>query len=270
MNEANHITAFLFGLCIGSFLNVLIHRLPRGEGLGGRSRCPHCSATLAWHDLVPVLSFAVLRARCRGCRAPIAWRYPLVELVTGLLALAVLDRFGPTAAGALYFAFGAALIAVTFIDLDFRIIPDVITLPGVAVGLAAVAGAHLTARAGLEAPALLVSPLRALLGAAGGAAGLWLVARVYHLVTRVEGLGFGDVKLAALLGAFLGGGGVFLTIFLAAVAGSLVGVALIAAGRGTPRTALPFGTFLAPAGLFVLFYGPAVIGWYLARIRGGG
>lgn len=262
--------AFIFGLCVGSFLNVVIYRLPRAEGLGGRSRCPHCRVQLAWIDLIPVVSFLWLGGRCRRCRARIAWRYPLVELATGLLALAVVDRFGFTAAAALYFAFSAALVAITFIDLDWKIIPDVITLPGVALGLVAVVAAQLAARAGLDAPSLVVNPSRALAGAVGGAAGLWVVAFAYRRMTGIEGLGFGDVKLAGLLGAFLGSAGVFLTILLAAAAGSVVGLALIAAGRGTSKTALPFGTFLAPAGVLVLFHGASLIGWYLDRLRIGG
>jgi leader peptidase (prepilin peptidase)/N-methyltransferase len=269
-SELIRITVFLYGLAIGSFLNVLIFRLPREQSLSGRSGCPHCGSRLGWVDLVPVLSFMFLRGRCRRCRAPISWRYPLVELATGLLALAIIARFGATWTGLLYFGFGAALIVVTFIDLDWKIIPDVITLPGVAIGLVAVIAVHLAARNGLATPALLVTPARALAGAIGGAGGLWLVAAGYRRATGVDGLGLGDVKLAALLGAFLGGGGVFLTVFIAAVAGSLVGMIMIAAGRGSGRTALPFGSFLAPAGLLVLFYGPTIIGWYLGRFRGGG
>lgn len=257
---------FAFGLCVGSFLNVVIHRLPRAAGLSGRSQCPHCGVRLAWFDLIPVLSFLLLRARCRNCRAPIAWRYPLVELATGLIALAMVDRFGLTAAAALYFVFAAALVAVTFIDLDWKIIPDVITLPGLLVGLAAVLGAHLAARSGLDPPALVVTPARALAGAVGGPAGLWLIALAYQRLTGIEGLGMGDVKLAGLLGAFLGGAGVFLTIFLASAAGSVVGLALMAARRGSTRTALPFGTFLAPAGLLVLLYGSSLMGWYFSRM----
>jgi leader peptidase (prepilin peptidase) / N-methyltransferase len=261
------ITAFVLGTAIGSFLNVVIYRLPRDLSLGGRSACPGCGNQLAWYDLVPIFSFLVLRARCRRCRTPIAGRYPLVELLTGLLAVAVVMRFGFGLTGLLYFAFGAALLAVTFIDLEWQIIPDAITLPGVAIGLAAALFARLGTTSGLLDTALLVTPLRALIGAAGGALGLWLVAFGYQRVTKIEGLGLGDVKLAALLGAFLGGGGVFLTILLASLVGSMVGVGIILAGRGSGRTALPFGTFLAPAGLFVLFYGPAILGWYLRRFQ---
>ena len=255
---------FLFGTAIGSFLNVVIHRLPRGESLAGRSACPHCKVTLAWFDLVPILSFVFLRARCRRCRAPIAWRYPLIELLTALLAVAVLVRFGAGPGAFAYFAFGAALIAVTFIDLDWRIIPDAITLPGVLIGLGAALGLELLSAAG-SFPA---HTLRALSGALGGALGLWLVALGYRRATGVEGLGFGDVKLAALLGAFLGLGGVFLTIFLASAIGSLAGLALIASGRGSTRTALPFGAFLAPVGIFVLFYGPRLAAWYWSLFMG--
>jgi leader peptidase (prepilin peptidase)/N-methyltransferase len=247
-------------MAIGSFLNVVIYRLPRGEGLNGRSACPHCRERLAWFDLVPLFSFAVLGGRCRRCRAPIAWRYPLVELLTGLLALAVLVRFGAGPGAVAYFAFGAALIAVTFIDLDWQIIPDAITLPGVIVGLGAALALELAGAPG--AGTFPAQTLRALTGALGGALGLWLVAAGYRRATGIEGLGFGDVKLAALLGAFLGLGGVFLTIFLASVIGSLAGVIMIASGRGTAKTALPFGAFLAPIGVFVLFFGPLLVGWY--------
>lgn len=255
---------FLFGAAIGSFLNVVIYRLPRGESLTGRSACPHCKAQLAWYDLVPILSFALLGARCRRCRAAIAWRYPLVELLTGLLALAVVVRFGVGPGAGVYFAFGAALVAVTFIDLDWRIIPDAITLPGVIVGLGAALGLELLDATG-SFPA---HTLRALSGALGGGLGLWLVAMGYRRATGVEGLGFGDVKLAALLGAFLGLGGVFLTIFLASVIGTLVGIILIASGRGSTKTALPFGAFLAPVGVFVLFFGPLLAAWYWGLFGG--
>jgi leader peptidase (prepilin peptidase)/N-methyltransferase len=258
---------FLFGTVVGSFLNVVIHRLPRGEGLNGRSACPHCRERLAWFDLVPLLSFAVLGGRCRHCFASIAWRYPLVELLTGLLAVAVLVRFGAGPVGLVYFAFGAALVAVTLIDLDWQIIPDAITLPGVVAGLVAAAALELVAgQAG--AGTFPAHTLRAVGGAVGGALGLWLVATGYRRATGVEGLGFGDVKLAALLGAFLGVGGVFLTIFLASLAGSLIGGLMIATGRGTVKTALPFGAFLAPIGVFVLFFGPALVGWYLGLFGG--
>jgi leader peptidase (prepilin peptidase)/N-methyltransferase len=264
------VIAFVLGLVIGSFLNVVIYRLPRDQSLGGRSACPRCGTQVAWYDLFPVLSYLVLGARCRHCRAPIAARYPLVELMTGLLAVAVVLRFGFGLTGLLYFAFGAALLAVTFIDLEWQIIPDAITLPGLVIGLAAALFARIGATSGIAEPAWLVTPLRALIGAGGGALGLWLVAFGYEKVTKVEGLGLGDVKLAALLGAFLGGGGVFLTILLASLAGSVVGAGLILSGKGTGRTALPFGTFLAPAGVFVLFYGPGILAWYLSRFRMSG
>jgi leader peptidase (prepilin peptidase)/N-methyltransferase len=250
------VVALLFGLVIGSFLNVVIARLPRGESLGGRSHCPHCQAKISWYDLFPVLSFLLLRARCRRCQTAISWRYPLVELLTAGLAVAAMGRFGPGVEGLAAFVFGAALIVITFIDYDHRIIPDVITLPGV---LLAIGARFLTGN----------DPLAGVIGAIAGAVGLWLVAFVYRVMAKREGLGFGDVKLAALLGAFLGGSGVFLTVFLASVIGSLVGAVLIMSGRGSRSTALPFGSFLAPVGVLVLFYGPAIIDWYVMQVRGG-
>jgi leader peptidase (prepilin peptidase)/N-methyltransferase len=252
-----NVFAFLFGLSIGSFLNVLIARLPEKQSLLGRSGCPHCRKRIRWYDLFPIASFVLLAGRCRDCRRIISVRYPFVEGVTGLLAIAICQHFGWTPLAAVYFVFACALIVVTFIDYDHHIIPDVITLPGVVLGIVA----H-----GLLSGAWWPS----LIGAVGGAFGLWLVAFTYLLVAKREGLGFGDVKLAAMLGAFLGGSGVFLTVFLAAMLGSLAGITLIALGRGTRLTHLPFGSFLAPVGLVVLFYGPAIVEWYVMRLRGGG
>jgi leader peptidase (prepilin peptidase)/N-methyltransferase len=248
--------ALVFGLVIGSFLNVVIARLPLGETLAGRSRCPFCRNVIAPHDLVPVLSYVLLRGRCRRCRATISSRYPLVELLTGGLAVAAVARFGLGLEALWVFAFGAALVVVTFVDLDHRIIPDVITLPGILLAI----GARWL---------VLDDPLSGVIGALAGGLGLWLVAAVYQLIAKREGLGFGDVKLAGLLGAWLGGSGVFLTIFLASILGSLVGAIMIATGRGSRTTALPFGSFLAPVGVLVLFYGPAIIEWYVASVRGG-
>jgi leader peptidase (prepilin peptidase)/N-methyltransferase len=249
--------AIAFGLAVGSFLNVVILRLPAGGSLWGRSRCPHCKQALGPLDLLPVLSFVALLGRCRRCRASISWRYPAIELVTAALAVATVARFGVGPEAIVNFLFGAALIVVTVIDYDHQIIPDVITLPGVALAL-------------LARSLLGGDWLAGLAGAAGGAAGLWLVALAYRLVARREGLGFGDVKLAALLGAFLGGSGVFLTIFLASILGSFAGIALILSGRGDRSTALPFGSFLAPVGVLVLFYGPAILRWYALRCGLGG
>lgn len=243
--------AFVFGLCVGSFVNVLIHRLPRRMSIvRPRSSCPSCLAPIAWYDNVPVVSFVVLRGRCRRCRAPIAWRYPAVEMLTGALFTLVAARFGPSLGAAIYMGFAAALVAVTFIDLDHRIIPDRITLAGAVAGLAL---APVTGRGWLGAAA----------GAVAGGGLLFLLAVLYERIRGVAGMGGGDVKFAAMLGAFLGLKGILLTLFLASLAGSLVGVLVIALRGGGGKTALPFGTFLAPAAAVALLAGDALIGLYL-------
>ncbi len=252
MNWILNLWVVVVGLAAGSFLNVVIHRVPRGESLMGYSRCPHCSHRVGWRHLVPVLSYLALGGRCVQCRGAIAWRYPLIEALTAGAAVAVVWRFGWTPWAAVCFVFVAALIAVTWIDWDHQIIPDVITLPGVVLGI-------------LAQGLLRGEWLWPLVGAAGGALGLWLVAFLYLNVAKREGLGFGDVKLAAMLGAFLGGPGVFLTVFAASMIGSAIGAVLIGLGRGSRTTMLPFGTFLAPVAVLVLFCGPAVIRWYWAQ-----
>jgi len=241
--------AFVSGLCLGSFLNVAIHRLPLGLSLvRPRSRCPRCEhAIRPWHNL-PLLGWLLLRGRCADCGAAISPRYPLVELAGGLLALLAAYAF-PTplrSFAALWLLL--SLLAVFFIDLEHRIIPNGISLGGTALGLA-------------------VSPwtiglLPALGGAAAGAGGLLLIAWSYRKVRNVDGMGMGDVKLAAMLGAFLGLPGVVLTVLFASFLGSAWGIALILLRLGRGTTALPFGSFLAPAAAAVLFWGPRVWAWY--------
>src|SRR5262245_5781171 len=185
------VLAFAVGASIGSFLNVCIYRLPTDESVvRPASRCPQCATPIAWHDNVPVLSWLWLHARCRSCRAPIPARYPLVELATGGLALLALAMLGPTPAALVAFAFTAALLLITFVDLDHRFIPDEVSLPGIVIGLAA---AFLPGG---------VTPLDALLGTLLGGGILWAVAWSYERLTGVEGMGFGDVKLLAMMGAF--------------------------------------------------------------------
>jgi leader peptidase (prepilin peptidase)/N-methyltransferase len=214
---------FLFGLLVGSFLNVVVFRLPRDQSIvRPRSRCPACGTPLRPLQNVPIVSWLALRGRCASCRAPILLPFHLL--------------------------FVAAMIVIALIDLDFQIIPDEISLPGAALGLAygAVAG-HFVA---------------SLMGAAVGAGLLWGIGAAYLALRKVEGMGGGDVKLAAMLGGFLGWRGVLLTLFLASFAGALAGIALMRSGRGSGQTRIPFGTFLAPAGIVVLFAGEAIIDWY--------
>jgi leader peptidase (prepilin peptidase) / N-methyltransferase len=244
--------AAVTGACLGSFVNVVIHRLPRGQSLAWPgSHCPRCGHVLALWENIPLLSFALLRGRCRACRGVIAWRYPAVEaLCAGLFAGAVLWLgMGPAALGAA--AFAVALVAIAWIDAEHRIIPDELSAGLVAWGLW-VRGPTLT---GLAA---------GLAGALAGFLSLWAVAWIYRRVRGEEGLGGGDVKLAAGLGAFLGLPGLLLTLVGSAAAGSLVGLWLIARGEGSGRTALPYGAFLAPAALAVLVAGPALWRAYLS------
>jgi leader peptidase (prepilin peptidase) / N-methyltransferase len=248
------IAAFLTGLVLGSFLNVVIARLPKRQSIvSPPSRCPRCKAAIRPWDNVPVLSYMLLGGRCRDCRARISWRYPLVELTAGLLLAALTLRAEHPALLVPHAVFLLALLAVTWIDLDTQTIPDALTIPGVGIGLAA----SLFGPPGLGA---------ALLGALVGGASLWVVGYAYERATGVPGMGGGDVKLAAMMGAFLGLGGVFGAIFLASLFGSLFGVVLIARGKGSRRTAIPFGTFLAPAAMALLLYGDSIYGWYRSLV----
>jgi leader peptidase (prepilin peptidase)/N-methyltransferase len=241
--------AAAYGLVVGSFLNVVIHRLPREESLlRPPSRCPRCGAPVRWFENLPVLSYVVLGGRCRACRAPISPRYPAVELLSGALAVAALLRFGLTAAGVEAMLLLMLLIPLAFIDLEHHLLPDVLTLPGIAVGFA---GSLLGG---------LAAPLDAVIGAGVGAAVPYAVIVTYRWLRGAEGMGLGDVKLLAMIGAFLGWRGVLLTLGLGATAGAAFGVGLIALGKGRRDTELPFGTFLAGAAALVLFAGPSLLG----------
>ena len=266
---------FTTGACIGSFLNVCIYRLPAEESVvRPASRCPGCATPIAWYDNVPLVSWAWLGARCRACGARIPARYPLVEAATGALALLALVRFGATPAAAVAFAFSAALLLITFIDLDHRFIPDEVSLPGIVVGFAC---AFLPGRIG---------PADALLGALVGGGLLWAVAWGYERSTGVEGMGYGDVKLLAMIGAFLGWQAVPAVLVVASLAGSIAGVALIAvrgggrggrrvvrqlgpralipfARRAARRTAIPFGPFLALGAMLALYRPDLTMPWHV-------
>ncbi len=246
--------AFIAGLVLGSFLNVCIRRVPLRESIvRPRSHCPNCAASIHPYDNIPVVSYVLLRGRCRACNQPISLRYPLVELLTGVAVLALVEHFGVTPPLFVYVAFIAALIIITFIDLDHQIIPDVISLPGIVVGLAC-------ALIGLGPP-LGASLAGLLLG--GGF--LYAVAAGYQLLTGREGMGGGDIKLLAMIGTFVGWTGVLTTLLLASFSGALVGGGLILLGRSDGRTPIPFGPFLALGATCALFLGNRVIDWYLKR-----
>ena len=244
------VVAGLFGLLVGSFLNVCIFRLPRGTSVvWPASACGSCKRELRWFENIPVVSWLVLRAKCARCKAPISVQYPLVEAVTAALfvLVAALTPVGPLLAARLVFV--CALVVLFAIDLEHQILPNVITLPGIAVGLAfALAGP----------PGWLAAVLGALLG--GGL--LYAIAAGYYLVRKEEGLGMGDVKMLAMIGAFLGWQAVLLTLVLASFAGAIIGVLLIAVQRGSMKYALPFGTFLALGALVAMLAGQPIIDWY--------
>ena len=231
-----YVFTFLFGAVIGSFLNVVIYRLPRGQSLvRPGSACPACGHGLGVPDLVPILSYIFLRARCRYCRAAISWQYPLVEFLTGASFCLLLQRYGPGLAFAGLAVYAAMLIAIAGIDLEHMIVPDSLSLPGILLGLLL----------GL-ARGRVVS---ALLGAAVGGGFLLVIYFATLILLKKEGLGLGDAKLLALIGAFLGWEGALFAIFLASIVGSVIGLGLLACGRLRRGEPMPFGPFIAAAGL---------------------
>jgi leader peptidase (prepilin peptidase) / N-methyltransferase len=256
--------AFLLGAIVGSFLNVVIHRYPREESIVfPPSHCPGCDAAIRWYDNIPLLSFAVLLGRCRTCREPISWRYPLVELANGLFYLAIFLHTGPQVAFVLLAAMVSMLIVLIYIDAEIQILPDVIDIPGIVIGLAFGAlGLY------VSAPMLILSQswLDAALGALAGASILLAIIGLYWLVRRVEGMGQGDVKMLAMIGALLGWRAVPAVLLVASISGALIGVpAALRSGRGM-QLALPFGVFLGFGALVVLFFGHTLSAWYLSLI----
>lgn len=244
----------VFGLLIGSFLNVVIHRVPRKESLiSPGSRCPGCGYALRWYDNIPVVSYAMLGGRCRRCRAPISIRYPLVELTTAIVFVAHYFVFGWTPLLAVRLLFGASLVALFAIDLEHHLLPDVITLPGILVGLAASA---------FLPPGLF----EALIGMLIGGGSLWLIGEAYYRYSGEEGMGGGDVKMLAMIGAFLGWKLVLVTLVLSSVLGSVLGLSIIAIKRGGMKYALPFGTFLALGALAASLFGDGIVSWYAGRL----
>lgn len=266
------VVAFTAGLLFGSFANVCIWRLPRCEEVVRTpSHCPDCGAAIRWFDNIPLLSYIMLGGRCRGCRKPISPRYPAVELISGILFLALFLKYGPEPRLAAALVFGWTLLVISFIDLKHYIIPDVITLPGLALAL----GAAGLATAGLP---LSLDPLaggryalppilESLLGAVLGAGFLMLAAWAGKLAFKQEAMGGGDVKLAAMMGAFLGWKAMLFALFAAFLLGSMSGLVLIVLGRVKARRAVvPFGPFLALGALAALFLARPAVGWYLGLL----
>ena len=244
----------LLGAIFGSGMTALAWRLPRGESwVHGRSKCPKCGHVLGPLELVPVLSWLFARGRCRFCGVPVSARYPLIELVCALWSLLAWLHLGLVPMLAPVLLWGWLLVALFVIDCDFKLLPDALTLPGTLIAVAA---------------ALLGPGARhALLGIAVGSGYLWLFAWIWATFLKREGMGGGDIKLAAMFGALLGPVGAFLTITLAAMSGALAGAVLMARGKGGMRTELPFGAFLAPAAMVAFLWGEGWVNVYLALIR---
>jgi leader peptidase (prepilin peptidase) / N-methyltransferase len=238
----------LFGLAIGSFVNVVIARLPEHQSLWHPgSSCPGCGAPIGWRDNVPVLSFVLLRARCRACGMRISWRYPVVEVGTAALWVLAYARFGAVPNLAVALVFLTALVAITGIDLEHQIIPDRITLPGIVAGLVASLASG--------SPGWLDS----LIGIAVGG-GLFFAIIV---VTR-GGMGGGDMKLGAMFGAFLGWKVTLVALFVAVVLGGVIAMTLLLSGRMRRKDPIPFGPFLALGGAVGLLWGPSIVEWYMS------
>ena len=276
-----YIISIIFGALVGSFLNVCIFRLPKEESIiWPGSHCPRCKKPINFYDNIPLISYLLLRGKCRYCKKPISFQYPLIEGITALCSLFLIMRFGPSLSYLIYFAFVAALIVITVIDLYHQIIPDVISLPGI--------GAGLLASWFLPNPSFLDSLLRflvfqasrigvnlithisfvdGLLGFLLGGASLFLVMQLYFYLRKSEGMGGGDIKLLAMIGAFLGWKAVILTILLSSLIGSIVGITIMIWKGKDLKYAIPFGPFLSLGAVVALFYQNEIISWYL-QVKG--
>ena len=246
------VLAAIAGLIVGSFLNVCIYRIPRRESLNWpSSHCTACGRPLSWYENVPVVSWLALRGRCRTCGARISPMYPLVEVATAIVFAGGVLVYGPTPLAAVRVAFACSLIVLFVIDLQHRILPNVITLPGIVIGLVA---------------SLFLPPgwQRSLIGILAGGGVLFALAEIYYRTRGREGLGMGDVKMLAMIGAFLGWPHMLLALILASFSGSAVGLAVIVSRRGGMQAALPFGTFLALGAIVAAVAGDAILAWYIS------
>jgi len=246
----------LLGLILGSFLNVCIYRLPRRVSIiSPRSRCTQCGETIRLYDNIPLISYLLLFGRCRYCRHPIQWQYPFVELATGLLSLILFNRYGFSPQYFFSLFFFASLETITFIDLSHSIIPDTITLPGIVVGWVV---ACLSGQVGW---------LDSLIGTAAGGGFLFLLAFVYERLTGKEGMGGGDIKLLAMIGAWMGWGPLPFVVLASALSGLTVGIVyILISGKGF-RVKIPFGPFLSLGAVLYFFFGHELTQWYIGFFR---
>ena len=247
--------SLLFGLAIGSFLNVCIHRIPlKMSIINPPSTCPQCGENIRFYDNIPLMSYIFLLGKCRNCGESVSIRYPLVELITGLLSVALFVRYGISGSYFLFLAFSAALVIISFIDLQHQIIPDVISLPGILFGLAV---------------SFLFSHITwydSLIGIIAGGGSLYLIAVVFEKLTGKEGMGGGDIKLLAMIGAWMGWKALPFIVLLSSFTGSIIGGVSLLISRQGLRTKIPFGPFLALGALIYIFFGKELKLWYFQLI----
>lgn len=245
--------AFVFGAVVGSFLNVCICRMPKDESVVfPPSHCPQCNYLIRWYDNVPLLSYLLLRGKCRGCGTHISLQYPLVELLNGALTLLLFIRFGVSLTFLALFVFCSALVVITFIDIEHQIIPDEISLSGIVIGFVFSFFLPIT------------SWLGSLIGILLGGGSLLLVAYGYQWFSGREGMGGGDIKLLAMIGAFLGWRAVPFVIFSASLVGSVLGVSMMLLQKKDSKLAIPFGPYLSFGAVLYVFYGQQLIRWYFS------
>ena len=260
MDGMMYLFVIFFGLAIGSFLNVCIYRIPEKKSLlRPGSHCPQCATPIKPYDNIPLFSFVMLKGRCRHCKAKISIRYPFVELLTALLFVALYMRYGLTSQFIIYFLMVTGLIVITIIDLDRFIIPDKITFPGIGVGLLC---SFFNVHLGLGLKGVLSSAI----GLVVGGALFFFIALLGDLLFKKESMGGGDIKLAAMLGAFLGWKGSLLSFFFAFLAGAIIGLVILLASSKRSSTRIPFGPFLALGAILYIFFGEAIIRVYLYYI----
>ena len=247
---------FLLGICIGSFLNVCIYRIPIGKSIvSPPSSCPGCQKLIPFYCNIPIISFLILKGRCKFCGARISTRYPLIECFTGILGVLLLLKFGLTGQMAFWFVFMSVLLTISFIDLDHQIIPDAISLPGILI----------FASSFYFVPEMTLK--NTLVGILLGGGSLSAVAAGYYLLRRQEGMGVGDIKLLAMIGAATGVKGVFFTIFSGSLIGTIVGMIMILRNRGSSmRLKIPFGPYLSMGAILYVFWGERIIFWYLGLL----
>ncbi|MBF0378030.1 MAG: prepilin peptidase [Desulfamplus sp.] len=245
---------FMFGASIGSFLNVCIYRIPKDESIVfPGSFCPACETPIPFYLNIPIISFIILRGKCRNCRKSISFRYPIVEFITAMFAVATFLKFGLTVESLFWFSFIAVLIVISFIDFDLQIIPDILSIPGI----------FIFALSSVVIPEMTIKDT--LLGIVMGGGSLYLVAVSYYLIRKDEGMGGGDIKLLAMIGAAIGWKGVAFTIFASSLLGTVAGIIImIITRKADSKLRIPFGPYLAAASLIYIFKGESLISWYFS------